>query len=901
VEPAPPFRFPVLASAAPLAVAAVLWLLTSSPYSLLFALLGPVTAVASFADSRFGGRRARRRERTRYEDEVRAAREAVESAHDEERAVLAERTPGATELLSRTGADPARWRYAGGPVSIALGTGRVQSEVVVPGADDELGSRAAALADAPVAVDAALGIGVCGPPVLAAAVARALVVELGWTLSPASYWCAPGEPWAAALPHALQRRLRAGIVAEFGERGQDAPLAIVAIAADEASLPPECRVVLALTPEGASVVRHPDRERRRPLRAAAVSAEAAGAWARAAASDAEREGVSAPLAAIPASVHLASLPRKSLPGVSLPGVTGARGLACAVGMDAAGPVVVDLVSQGPHAVIGGTTGSGKSELLVSWVIAMAEAAPPEAFTVLLVDFKGGSAFAPLERLPHTVGIVTDLDGAGAARALASLRAELRHRERVLAAAGARSIDDTGGLPRLVIVVDEFAAMLADHPDLHTLFVDLAARGRSLGVHLILCTQRPAGVVRDAVLANADLRISLRVNNRADSTAVVGTDAAADVSAAERGRGVLAPPDSPPRVVQFAIASASDVERAASRWPGSPPPRRPWCEPLPPVVDPAGAPGGFGLLDLPEEQRRDVAAWSPRDDGHVLVLGSARSGTSTALAALQSAVPPLSVRWVPGSVPAAWDALEDAVAVRDTVLVIDDADSLLARFPADYRPVVTERLAGILRDGPARGVHVVMAAKRVTADLQPLAPLMPSRLLLRHASKQDWVIAGGDGADFAASLPPGGGLWHGHRVQVVAARLPAPTQAPARMGAVDPDRPLAVVTTRPAPVLRGLPAAVPLAEADLAALPPVTVGDVEEWQSRWGALAAVRRVADVVLDGCSAADIRALTRSRELPPPLTGLAGAAWRLEADGTVSRVAWEPVVSEPGARVRA
>src|SRR6185312_6153436 len=116
---------------------------------------------------------------------------------------------------------------------------------------------------------------------------------------------------------------------------------------------------------------------------------------------------------------------------------------------------------------------------VSWVVAMASAHPPERLTVLLVDFKGGAAFEPLARLPHTIGIVTDLDDERAARALASLRAELRHRERQLAAVEARDIDGTGALPRLVIIVDEFAAMMADHPDLHTLFADIAARGRSL--------------------------------------------------------------------------------------------------------------------------------------------------------------------------------------------------------------------------------------------------------------------------------------------------------------------------------------------------------------------------------------------------------------------------------------
>ena len=158
--------------------------------------------------------------------------------------------------------------------------------------------------------------------------------------------------------------------------------------------------------------------------------------------------------------------------------------------------------DGPHAVVAGTTGAGKSELLVSWVLAMAARHPPSAVTFLLVDFKGGAAFAPLARLPHVSAPSAIWTRVAAARAIESLRAELRRRERVLAECGARSIDElvapaSSAQAALVIVVDEFAAVVSDQPELHELFADLAARGRSLGLHLILCTQRPSGVVRDA--------------------------------------------------------------------------------------------------------------------------------------------------------------------------------------------------------------------------------------------------------------------------------------------------------------------------------------------------------------------------------------------------------------------
>src|SRR5690606_3260836 len=155
--------------------------------------------------------------------------------------------------------------------------------------------------------------------------------------------------------------------------------------------------------------------------------------------------------------------------------------------------------------VGGTTGSGKSELLNTWILATLDDRTPAEVTVLLVDFKGGAAFAPLAGLPHCVGLVTDLDGPLAARAAISLRAEIRRREQVLAHSRARSIDEAGGgVPRVIVAVDEYASVLGEDPELHALFSDLAARGRSLGIHLILCTQRPSGVVRDAILANCPL-------------------------------------------------------------------------------------------------------------------------------------------------------------------------------------------------------------------------------------------------------------------------------------------------------------------------------------------------------------------------------------------------------------
>ena len=146
-------------------------------------------------------------------------------------------------------------------------------------------------------------------------------------------------------------------------------------------------------------------------------------------------------------------------------------------------------------------------------------------------------------------------------------------------------------------------MVGGFPELHGVFSDIAARGRSLGVHLILCTQRPAGAVRDAVMANCTLRICLRVNNSADSVEAIGTGAAAELTRLPLGRGFISASGEHPRLVQFALSDREDAERAGTRWP-SQQVRRPWCDPLPTTIDlgrlpvPAEDGIGFGLADLP---------------------------------------------------------------------------------------------------------------------------------------------------------------------------------------------------------------------------------------------------------------------------------------------------------------
>ncbi len=208
-----------------------------------------------------------------------------------------------------------------------------------------------------------------------------------------------------------------------------------------------------------------------------------------------------------------------------------------IGTGPDGPFSIDLSVDGPHGLIAGTTGAGKSELLQTLISSLAVSNRPDQLTFVLIDYKGGAAFKECTRLPHTVGMVSDLDGHLTQRALDSLGAEIRRRERLLLAAGAKDIDDYTGhpLPRLVLIIDEFAALVAELPDFVTGLVDIARRGRSLGIHLILATQRPAGVVTADIQANTSLRSALRVTAPAESADVIDMPDAAHISKSTPGR------------------------------------------------------------------------------------------------------------------------------------------------------------------------------------------------------------------------------------------------------------------------------------------------------------------------------------------------------------------------------
>ncbi|MFI7222381.1 FtsK/SpoIIIE domain-containing protein [Nonomuraea angiospora] len=312
----------------------------------------------------------------------------------------------------------------------------------------------------------------------------------------------------------------------------------LAIDDDQRLLPEECQTVAACGTDGLVRLRGGGLDAIGPILGDLVSPTWSDRLARALSPirDVSRDD---PSGNLPDAVRLLDLMRMPSPsGQELAGRWRAQGSTSAlIGIGPEGPFSVDLRLDGPHGLIAGTTGAGKSELLQTLICSLAVANRPDQLTFVLIDYKGGAAFKECVRLPHTVGMVSDLDGHLTQRALDSLAAEIRRRERLLAAAGAKDIEDyTGtGMPRLVLIIDEFAALVAELPDFVTGLVDIARRGRSLGIHLILATQRPAGVVTADIQANTSLRIALRVTEPAESSDVIDLPDAAHISKSTPGR------------------------------------------------------------------------------------------------------------------------------------------------------------------------------------------------------------------------------------------------------------------------------------------------------------------------------------------------------------------------------
>ena len=748
-------RLPWPAMFLPLLICVPMALIWRQATFLLFAATTPLLLLGQYAADRRSGRREHLAEQAAYELDVRAADDAVRSALAGELVRWEADAPdlAALRLVAR-GPTGELWRRRPGGTGFLrtrLGRGQRPSDVVVRRPAGEADRRRGVGAadgreivhhpDAPVLVDlgSVRGLGIAGPRRTGLPLVRSIVGQLAVGCSPHELRIEVLAPdaarrgdwdWAALLPHAGRDpsppmpgdgRSRAGeahtiVVVDGGgsvrERAAMTQLlsredhVVVWLEDDPGMLPLACGAAVICADDGSNLATY----RREDADAVTVRLDLPGTpWAHDVARSLAPLRDAGPGAEerLPVVVSFVELMRRRGLDVTDPRAIDAHWSAsrrtgrttATIGVGRSGPCTLDLALDGPHALVGGTTGSGKSELLRTFVFGLAVEHPPEAVSFVLVDYKGGAAFRGCERLPHVAGLVTDLDNGLAARALTSLRAELRRRERLLAAAGVADLaqyaaasraDPASGLgadadeasrpplPRLVIVVDEFRVLAEELPDFVSGLVRIATVGRSLGVHLVLATQRPAGVVSAEIRANANLRIALRVRERADSDDIVDSPLASALPVHRPGRAILRSGGG--ELVEIQVARLSDVVavdeaptvvaltttqgpaavaaeertaprrteaevvatavREAARARGATPTAAPWLPPLPAHVprselgDDDGPGLVFGLADDPDDQRRILARWTWR--GQLAIAGGPRSGRSTCLRSLVAA-------------------------------------------------------------------------------------------------------------------------------------------------------------------------------------------------------------------------------------------------------------------------
>ncbi len=726
-QPRPRPRLAVIALILPIVAGVLLAVVFRLPHFLLFTLLSPLIMLGSYLSERTGRRRGHRQDLADYELAQRHAEASRDGAVARDTTARRRASPDLAVLRS-TAQRPGQMLWERRPgdrdfLLLRVGTATHAGGVTIR---EEAGSAAVLAPDLPVTVSlGAVGVlGLAGPDEPLMALARGVVCQLATLHSPrdlrivllatpdrAAQWA--WARWLPQLRHAASvAELTALLGHRQGRRTVGTPTVVLVLhQSGRLRSEPGLTRLLAEGPAAGILTLCLDRhDRRLPVECNAVAAVSGDVGTRLRLSidggrpieDVLADGLPLPVAGdiaralaplrdpcdgggqqVPGRVRLLDLLGLQQPsGTLIAAAWAVSDLAprARLGRAATGQFILDLGSDGPHALVAGTTGSGKSELLQTLIAALAAGIPPSGIQFVLVDYKGGAAFRDCARLPHTVGLVTDLDAHLTQRALRSLAAELTRRERILAEAGASDVSGYRGgapVPRLMIVVDEFAALAQELPDFVSGLVAIAARGRSLGIHLVLATQRPGGAVTPEIRANTSLRIALRVTDEGESRDIVDQPGAAQISRHTPGRALIRAGTEPATLVQTARVAGHppgpppaptvvagwqpptgpavdengptdlqhlvDAAREAARLTGWQPPASPWLPPLPDLLrldDMAPGPPAtalLGLIDHPDEQRRSILGLDLAADGALLIAGGQRSGRTTAVRTLLASV------------------------------------------------------------------------------------------------------------------------------------------------------------------------------------------------------------------------------------------------------------------------
>jgi len=795
--PEAPGRTPVpfIPLIAPVVLSLVMAVVFSAPLALMMGALGPLMVFGSWWESRRSARSQHRREVVAYQEACEEQEHLLSTLRMSERKRAHRALPSVPDWLS----DPL-WRWQHGEKSLCrVGTGWCEPPEGHPLA------QSGAYAGMPVSVEASLGLAlVAGEE--GAGVWRAMVLQ----------WM------ALAGVESIQPRIQSdGEQVPRDIRGLSRLVWVERLS----DVPPECAAVVISSPGVQGTLRLAQEEPRQI-----------------------QLDVLSHAGSLQALVKLGAVPQLGQ-SRQPPDFRRRDQLWCELSTDEA---PIDLVQEGPHTVVWGATGSGKSVTVLSVVLSIARNYSPTEVVCVVVDFKGGAGLRPLENLPHTIGVVTDLEHSRSKRAVQGLQAEMVARERLLAThqvAETSQLPNTVVMPRLLVVIDEAAWLFANHPEWADALSDILARGRSLGVHVIVSSQRIAGVFSRGMMANVALRLCGRVSD--DSEVVDGiTESTATQRTAARhfrqGNILVQGAQLSPRIVQVSLPTTDSDPGTDERssW-------RVWCEDLPKNIP--YQPGLWAMEDRPDTQEQVPARYPPEGEGSVAIVGDSGMGKTSASHALAS-VSPGSIL-APRDPAGLFECLE-TVSGTHAIVVIDDVDLLIHSSGQEGETFLLELLEAfigtlIMTMGPSH--RLARSVVRLT-----------SRELILPMTKAEDVDRWGA----SSRLVPGRGMWQKREIQVVSGSPPIGEWQATRL--LPGEREIVVLSS------------------DTEAWQDTKttwLGTAHQMMATWHTLVDRLAGTDVLIDAVSSRETRQVTSGRVLVPPLEAGHGYLW-LWRNGSAHRI---------------